>query len=211
MLMKIVAINGSPRSNSNTHHALEKICGILSKSNDTEIIQVGDREIRGCMGCNACKKGADFCTFADDWFKEVTGKMYAADGIIIGSPVYYTGINGTLKSFLDRAFFQSNGRMRHKVGAALAICRRSGGMTTFEQINAYFTISEMLIATSLYWNIGHGMKPGEVTKDLEAQSIFEQLALNMDWLLKMKDITKDTLPKPEPVDRAWMNFVRDDK
>lgn len=209
IFMKVLAINGSPHKEGNTHFALKTVTDNLNKEGiETEILHIGNGPIMGCQGCGACAK-TGVCAIRDEAFNEWTQKMYDADGLIIGSPVYYAAINGTLKCFLDRAFYSGRGKMRQKVGAGLAVCRRSGGMTAFEQINAYFYISDMFIAPSTYWNIGHGAKAGEFLQDVEAVNTLEVLAKNMVWFLKMKEETKDSIAAPALEGKnAWMNFIR---
>ena len=207
--MKVIAVNGSPKQEGNTFLALRMAAAELERQGiATEVLHIGHRDIRGCMACNACRKTGR-CAYADEAVDEAAQKLYEADGILLGSPVYYAGINGTMKSFLDRVFYASNGRMRHKVGAGVAVVRRSGGMTAFNQLNEYFLISEMLIAPSFYWNVAHGGAPGEVQKDAEAASVLANLGRNMAWMLHMKQQTAQTLPPPTPVARAWMNFIRE--
>ena len=206
--MKVLAINGSPHKEGNTYWALKKVTDTLQELGiETEIIQVGNKEIRGCMGCGTCSSKGE-CIYSNEDFRKWTQKMYEADGLIVGSPVYYAGMAGTLKSFMDRAFYQSNGRMENKIGAGLAVCRRTGGMTTFEQINAYFLISDMFIAPSTYWNVGHGRESGEIKQDLEAMSTFEVLARNMAWFLRLQEETAGKIPPPEKGQKIRTNFIR---
>lgn len=205
--MKVIAINGSPKKKGNTYLALSTLCEELQKNNiETEIIQIGNMEIKGCISCNRCKEG--YCVFSDENLREIADKIYAADGVILGSPVYYAGISGTMKSFLDRLFYPSQGRMRLKVGSSVAVLRRSGGVTTFDQLNNYFLISEMMIAPSFYWNVIHGGAPGEIVKDLEGVSILKNLANNMSWMLHIKEYSKEAYPVPDPEQREWTNFIR---
>lgn len=206
--MKVLAINGSPRKNGNTSHALKLSMDVLNSHGiETDIIHIGNKAISGCIACNACRK-TGVCSIADDDYTSWVEKLYNADGVIIGTPVYYASMSGTLKSFLDRAFYGSKGRMRFKVGASIAIPRRTGGMPAFNEINNYFLISEMIIAPSTYWNVGHGALEGEILKDTEAISTFKTMANNMVWLLKMKDFTKDKIELPESVKKDWLNFIR---
>lgn len=206
--MKVIAVNGSPHEKGNTYTVLcvakqeLEACGI-----EVEILQLGNRIIPGCRGCGACKKTGQ-CVFADDFFNEACEKLYAADGVIFGSPVYYAGVNGTLKSFLDRCFYQSKGRMRHKVGAAVAVSRRAGDMTTVDDLQKYFLISEMLIAPSYYWNVVHGAIPGEVLQDKEGISTVCNMARNMAWMIKMKEATQDSVEAPAAYPREFTNFIR---
>jgi multimeric flavodoxin WrbA len=205
--MRIVAINGSPKPKGNTYLALKTVCDELEKADiEVEIIHVGNMNINGCISCGRCKDG--HCVHSDDKMKEIVEKIYATDGLILGSPVYYSAIAGNLKCFLDRLFYASQGRLRLKIGASIAVLRRSGGVATFDQLNHYFLISEMLIAPSFYWNAIHGRTPGEIMEDAEGISVLQNLAQNMAWMLKIKDCTKDTLPVPPPVKREWTNFIR---
>lgn len=205
--MKVIAINGSPRPRGNTYQALKAVCEELeNQSIETEIIHVGNMQIKGCIGCDRCREG--YCTFSDDALRDIVTKIYAAEGLLLGSPVYYAAIAGTMKCFLDRLFYASAGRMRLKVGASVAVLRRSGGVTTFDQLNNYFLISEMMIAPSYYWNAVHGAAPGEAMEDAEGICVMKNLANNMAWMLKMKEYSKDTIPVPSPVKREWTNFIR---
>jgi multimeric flavodoxin WrbA len=205
--MKVIALNGSPKPRGNTWHALKTVCDVLEKEGiETEILHVGNMEIKGCISCGRCKEG--YCVHSDDTLKGIVDQIYAADGLILGSPVYYAGIAGTFKSFLDRLFYASQGRLRLKVGASIATPRRSGGVTTFDQLNNFLLISEMLIAPSYYWNVTHGGAPGEMLKDTEGLSILNNLGQNMAYLVKMKEATKETVPAPKAYPRAWMNFIR---
>ena len=205
--MKVIAINGSPKSKGNTYLALKTVCDELELQGiETEIIQVGNMDLNGCRSCGGCKEG--YCLFSDDTFNEIVNKVYAADGLLLGSPVYYASMSGTMKSFLDRLFYPNRGRLRLKVGASLAVLRRSGGVTTFDQLNNYFLISEMMIAPSYYWNVIHGAKPGEVAQDLEGMSVMKNLANNMAWMLHIKEFSKNKFPVPTPSERVWTNFIR---
>ncbi len=205
--MKVIAINGSPKPKGNTYMALKTVCDELENQGiETEILHVGNMEIKGCIGCGRCKEGQ--CVFSDEQLRGIVDKVHAADGLLLGSPVYYAGIAGTMKSFLDRLFFPNRGELRLKVGASIAVPRRSGGVTTFDQLNNYFLISEMMITPSYYWNVIHGGTPGEVTQDNEGMSVLRNLANNMAWMIKVKDYCKDTIPVPDPVPREWTNFIR---
>ncbi len=205
--MKVIAINGSPKPRGNTYLSLSTVCEELEKRNiETEIIHVGNMELRGCISCGRCKEGQ--CVYMDDNLQSIVEKVYDADGLILGSPVYYSGISGTMKSFLDRLFYPSHGRLRLKVGASIAVLRRSGGVSTFDQLNHYFLISEMMVAPSFYWNVIHGGAPGEVIQDEEGISVLKNLANNMAWMLNIKEYAKDAFPVPEPEKRVWTNFIR---
>ncbi len=205
--MKVIAINGSPKPRGNTYTAIKTVCDELEKQGiETEILHVGNMEIKGCISCGRCKDG--HCIFSGEELRSIVDKIHAADGLILGSPVYYASIAGTMKSFLDRLFYPSRGRLRLMVGASIAVPRRSGGITTFDQLNNYFLISEMLITPSYYWNVIHGGAPGEVTQDGEGMSVLKNLANNMSWMLQIKDYSKTAHPMPDPVPREWTNFIR---
>lgn len=205
--MKVIALNGSPKPKGNTYLSLKTVCDALNAQYiETEIIHIGNMDIKGCISCNQCKDG--YCRFADDKMQEIINKIYAADGLLLGSPVYYSGIAGTMKCFLDRLFYANRGRMRLKIGAAVAVLRRSGGVATFDQLNHYFLISEMMVAPSYYWNAVHGSAPGEVLEDAEGISVLNNLANNMAWMIKMKEYSKEVLPVPSPVKRSITNFIR---
>ena len=213
--MKVVAINGSPKNNGNTAYLIDTIAQELAKEGiETEVLHIGNKTIRGCFGCGACAKNQDErCVAKDDeYVNECIQRMKEADGILIGSPVHFAGIAGTMKSFLDRAFYVSsaNGNLfRHKVGASIVAVRRSGGVTTFDQLNHYLTYAEMMIPTTNYWNVVHGTLPGEVKEDLEGQQIARLLGKNMAWSLKLNQLAKEqNLVAPEREAKVRTNFVR---
>ncbi|CCO08154.1 flavodoxin family protein [Desulforamulus hydrothermalis] len=210
--MKVVAFNGSPHKNGNTYHAIKLVADELEKEGiQTEIIQVGNKTIKGCTACGQCVKNKDEkCIIADE-VNEWIQKMKEADGIILGSPVHYSAIAGTMKAFLDRAFYVAsvnNGLLRHKVGAAVVAVRRSGGLPTFDQLNNYLHYSEMFLPTSNYWNVIHGTKPGEAVQDEEGVQIMRVLGRNMAWLLKVIEGGKQTIKPPEREAKTFMNFIR---
>lgn len=205
--MKVVAINGSPRPKGNTYHALLAVCDELEKEGiSTKILQIGNMEIKGCIACGRCKDG--YCIYNDDILKKIVDEIYEAEGVLIGSPVYYSGISGTLKCFLDRLFYASRGRMRHKAAAGITVPRRSGGIPAFDQLNHYFLISEMIVVSSYYWNVIHGGAPKEIFEDAEGMSVLRNLANNMSWMIKMKEKTRAILPPPSAYPRSWTNFIR---
>ena len=209
--MKVVAFNGSPRPAGNTYHALKMVAEELEKEGiEVEIIQVGNKAIRGCQACNACMKNQnEKCIIDNDEVNEWIQKMKAADGILLGSPVHYAAIGGTMKSFLDRAFYVANlGFLRHKVGAAVVAVRRSGGVTTFNQLVNYINYTEMLMPTTNYWNVTHGLKPGEAVQDEEGRQIMRVLGKNMAWLLNLVEAGKGTVKEPEREAKILTNFVR---
>ena len=211
--MKVIAINGSPRKEGNTFHALMGVGQQLEESGiDFHILQIGNQAIRGCMACGACAKNRDEkCSITTDSVNESIQLMKQADALILASPVYFAGIAGTMKSFLDRAFMVSgcNGALfRQKVGAAVVAVRRTGGSSTYDSLNHYLTYSEMILATSNYWNITHGRAPGEALQDAEGVQIMEVLGRNMAWLMKMREQTQTSLSGPEAVGKVYTSFIR---
>jgi multimeric flavodoxin WrbA len=211
--MKVIAINGSPNSKGNTFHALTMVGNELkTKGIDFEILHVGHKLIHGCTACGKCIVNKDEkCVIKTDDLNQWVQQVKAADGIILGSPVYYSGISGTMKSFLDRLFFVSGangGLLRQKVGAAVVAVRRTGGSVTFDSLNHYLTYSEMIVATSSYWNVIHGSGAGEVEKDGEGRQIMRVLGKNIAWLLSMKEATSGTIEPPEKEKKEYTNFIR---
>lgn len=211
--MKVLAINGSPNKEGNTFHALNMVGNELRIGGiEFEILHIGHKMIHGCIGCDKCSINKDEkCSINTDDLNLWIQQIKEADGIIFGSPVYYSGIAGTMKSFLDRLFFVSgsNGNLlRHKVAAALVAVRRTGGSATLDSLNHYLSYSEMIIATSNYWNVIHGANAGEVGKDAEGKQIMSVLGKNMTWLLKMKEITAGTIEPPKKEKKEYTNFIR---
>ncbi|GFO62649.1 flavodoxin family protein [Geomonas paludis] len=210
--MKVVAFNGSPNKEGNTYHAIQLVAAELEKEGvETEIVHVGNKAIRGCIACYQCVKNQDEQCAIKDEVNEWVQKMKEADGIIIGSPVHYSGVGGTMKSFLDRAFFVAGvngGLLRHKVGAAVVAVRRSGGVTTFDELNHFLNYSEMLLPTSNYWNVIHGRTPGEALQDGEGMQIMRVLGKNMLWLLRLLENGKGVVPEPEREAKVMTNFIR---
>ncbi len=210
--MKVVAFNGSPNREGNTWHALKMVTAELERDGiETEIVHVGNKTIRGCTACGQCYKNRDErCVLPGDEVNEWIQKMKAADGIILGSPVHFSAIAGTMKSFLDRAFYVTSvndSMLRHKVGAAVVAVRRSGGLPTFDQLNNFINYAEMLMPTSNYWNVIHGRIPGEVSQDTEGVQIMRVLGRNMAWLMKLVEHGKDTITPPEREAKTFMNFI----
>ncbi|HNW97683.1 MAG TPA: flavodoxin family protein [Bacteroidales bacterium] len=211
--MKVIAINGSPKNEGNTYHAITIVGNELKAAGiDFEIIQIGHKAIHGCIACGKCGINKDEkCSIDNDDVNPIIQKLKNVDGIIIGSPVYYSGVAGTMKCFLDRLFYVSgaNGNLlRHKVAAAVVAVRRSGGSSTLDSLYHYLTYAELIIATSCYWNIIHGQKPGEVTQDNEGVQIMSVLGKNMAWLLKMKEATSNSIEPPIKEKRVFTNFIR---
>lgn len=211
--MKAVAFNGSPNEKGNTYHAIQMVVDELEKEGiETEILHVGNKAIRGCLACGQCsKKKNEQCIQANDEVNEWIQKMKLADSIILGSPVHFSAIGGTMKSFLDRVFYVTgvnNSMLRHKVGAAVVAVRRSGGLPTFNQLNNFLCYAEMLLPTSNYWNVIHGTRPGEATQDEEGRQIMQTLGRNMAWLMKLVEHGKETIAPPEREGKIYMNFIR---
>ena len=211
--MKVVGLNGSPRKKGNTACSLNTVFAELEKAGiETEMILVGKQKIRGCIACQGCAKNQnEACTIEDDPVNEWIQKMKAADGILLGSPVYFSGVAGTMKAFLDRAFFVSTvngGLFRHKVGAAVAAVRRSGGISTVDSLNHYINYSEMIMPSSNYWNVAHGLNPGEMEQDAEGKQIMEILGRNMAWIMRVINHGKEAIPAPESVAKTVTNFIR---
>ena len=210
--MKVVAFNGSPKKEGNTYSAIKLVADELeSQGIEVEIIHVGNKAIRGCMACNQCVKNRDEKCVIKDEVNAWIQKMKEADGIIISSPTHFSAIGGTMKSFLDRAFYVTsvnNSMLRHKVGAAVVAVRRSGGVPTFNQLNIFLNYSEMMLATSNYWNVIHGMVPGETVGDKEGVQIMQVLGKNMSMMLKQREATKEIMEENKPVRKRLTNFIR---
>ena len=205
--MKILLINGSPKRGGNTFIALSEVAKTLeSEGVDTEIIHVGHKDIHGCIACRKCEELGK-CVF-DDLVNEVNKKFETADGIVIGSPVYYASPAGTLISFLDRLFYSASFDKSMKVGAAVAVARRGGTTATFDVLNKYFTISNMPVVSSQYWNNVHGRTPGEATQDAEGLQTMRQLARNMAFLVKSIQLGKEMFGLPEHEDWTPTHFIR---
>lgn len=206
--MKVVAINGSHRTDGNTFQAIKIMSDTLAERQvETEIIQLGSRPVRGCTGCNGCRKNASGeCIYNDDLANQAAAKMKAADGIILGAPVYYAGLAGDMKCLLDRVFYSGSTDFARKVGAGLVVERRSGGVYSFDGLNHYFSITGMLIAPSCYWNVLHGSEKGEIHKDLEGVDILRTVAANMAWLMEV--LAKTDVAPPVLPPRRKTNFIR---
>jgi len=212
--MKVVAINGSPRAEGNTRFALDLVCSQLTAAGiDSEVVQVGHLPLHGCTGCGRCRKNKDeCCSLPDDGVNAIIAKMKEADGIVLGSPVYFSGIAGTMKCFLDRAFYvagSNGGLFRTKVGAAVVALRRSGAVATFDQLNHYLNYAEMLVPSSNYWNALHGAKPGESAGDAEGVQVMEVLGRNLAWLLGLVKAGREASVEPPPAEaKVRTNFIR---
>lgn len=207
--MKVLLLNGSPRPNGCTYTALSEIASALKTEGiESEIFQLGTKPLSGCIACGKCDRVNNCCAITGDKVNELLALLPAADGLIIGSPVYYASPNGTLVSLLDRTF-RCSGAVAFKPAAAIASARRAGTSATFDMLNKYFTISQMPIVSSQYWNMVHGNTPAEVKQDLEGMQIMRTLGRNMAWLLKCIENGKQAGIVPNaPENRVGTNFIR---
>lgn len=206
--MKVLLLNGSPRAHGNTDIALREMVRVFEQEGvETELIQVGNRDIRGCIACQNCRKLGK-CVF-DDAVNELAPKLRECDGLVVGSPVYYASANATLVALLQRLFYSSGVDVSMKVGAAVVAARRSGLTATFDELNKFFTISGMPVASSRYWNNVHGTLPGEAQQDEEGLQTMRMLARNMVFLMRGIALAKEQygLPEKEP-ERKTTNFIR---
>ncbi len=205
--MKVLLINGSPRRNGNTAVALGELEKVFSAEGiETETIQIGNRDIRGCIACGGCAaKGK--CVF-EDAVNEAAPKFQQADGLVVGSPVYYASANATLVAFLTRLFYSTPFDKTMKVGASVVAARRGGLSSTFDELNKFFTISGMPIASSQYWNSVHGREPGQAAQDEEGLQTMRTLAKNMTFLMKSIALGKEAYGLPEKETRLWTHFIR---
>ena len=207
--MNVLMINGSPHKDGNTATALAEMETIFrAEGIDVEVITVGNQAIRGCIGCGSCAKNQK-CVFDDDVVNELAKKLDAADGFVIGSPVYYASANGTLVSLLDRLMFStSHIDKTMKVGAAIAVARRAGTTATLEVLNKYIMYGGFAVATSQYWNLVHGKVPGEAPQDIEGMQTMRTLAHNMVFLMKSIALGKEQFGLPEKEARIGTDFIR---
>lgn len=204
--MKVLLINGSPNAKGCTYTALHEVETTLQQEGiETEIIQVGHKDLRGCIGCRKCKTTGQ-CVF-NDLVNEVAPKFEACDGIILGSPVYFASANGTLISFVDRLFYSVGFNKSMKVGAAVVSARRGGNTATFDILNKYFSISGMPIATSQYWNMIHGHVAEDAKKDIEGLQTMRTLGKNMAFLMKSIELGKKEFGLPEKEAITFTNFI----
>lgn len=205
--MKVLLINGSPHIKGCTFRALEEVEKALNNNGiETEIIQLGGKDIRGCIACGKCREIKQ-CIF-DDIVNEVALKFKEADGMVVGSPVYYGSPNGTLLSFLDRLFYSSSYEKRMKVGAAVVSCRRAGNTASFDVLNKYFSISQMPIASSIYWNNIHGFTYEDACNDLEGLQTMRYLGKNIAFLIKAINKAKEEIGLPEKEEKREFTSFR---
>lgn len=203
---KVLMLNGSPRQNGNIAVGFREMQKIFDELNvEYECIDLGKKDVRGCIACGTCGNTGK-CVF-DDVVNEISDKFEKADGIVVGSPVYYGCANGTLVSALQRVFYSSHFDKRMKVGASVVCARRSGCTATFDELNKFFTISNMAVATSQYWNNIHGGAPGEADQDEEGKQTMRVLARNMVFLMESIALGKEKLGLPKQEEHLWTNFI----
>ena len=204
--MKVLLINGSPHREGNTFIALSEVARALEAEGvETEIIPIGTRAVQGCIACGKCAE-LGRCVFNDTLYNEVRERLAGADALVVGSPVYYAGPNGSLCALLDRVFYSCTDLLAYKPAAAVTVCRRGGASTTFDRLNKYFTITNMPVVSSQYWNSVHGRLPGEASQDAEGLQTMRVLGRNMARMLKAGLLA--TEGRPEPEERAWTSFIR---
>jgi multimeric flavodoxin WrbA len=202
--MSVLLINGSPHEKGCTYTALSEVAGELERNGfETEIYHIGNDPVNGCRACHGCRK-TGFCVIDSDRCNEIIRLMHAAQGLVIGSPVYFAGINSALGALLDRAFFAARAHVAYKPGAAVVSCRRGGAGSAFDRLNKDCTINNMPVVSSQYWNSVHGNTPDEVRQDAEGMQVMRVLGRNMAWLLK--SIEAGNPPTPEPPIKT--NFIR---
>lgn len=211
--MKVVAINGSPKPNGNTAYGISIAAKELMDAGiEVEVLQIGTEPVRGCVACGKCYKNKNGkCVFDDDVTNSLIAKMAEADGIILGAPTYFAGLNGTMKSFLDRAFYvhsANGGLFRHKVGASLSAVRRAGATAAIDQMNRYMLYAEMPIASSNYWDVIYGRMPGDAEQDGEGNQTMRILGKNMAWMLQLIENGKGTVAEPAAESKVATNFIR---
>lgn len=205
--MKVLMINGSPHANGNTALALGEMIAVFENEGvEVDYLQVGNLDVRGCQGCGACFKVGK-CVI-DDIVNDLAPRLEAADGVVLASPVYYAAANGTLVAILNRLFYSTRFDKRMKVGASVAVARRGGCTVTFDQLNRYFTISGMPVASSQYWNIVHGAKAGEAAEDGEGLQTMRTLASNMVFLMRSIALGKEQFGLPDKEKPIRTNFIR---
>ena len=204
--MKVLILNGSPKADGNTSVAIRELKNTFAEEGiDTEIMQIGGSVIRGCTACNACAKLGK-CVY-DDEVNKAAAILKEADGLIVASPVYFASANATLIALLDRLFYSADFDLRMKVGASVACARRGGCSATFDELNKYFTIAEMPVVSSTYWNSIHGCTPGEAEQDEEGKQTMRSLARNMSFLMKSIALGKREFGLPQEEERRVTNFI----
>ncbi len=206
--MKVLLINGSPHEEGCTYTALKEVADTLNRNGiETVILHLGIKPVAGCIACGVCRRTGR--CFIEDKVNDAAALLPEIDGIVVGSPVYYGSADGQLTSFLDRLFFAGSGKFDGKLGASVVSCRRGGATAAFDQLNKYFTMNNMPVVSSQYWNQVHGSSPEEVRKDLEGLQTMRTLGNNMAWLLKCIDAGRQAgVPLPEREPKVMTNFIR---
>ncbi|MBE6332714.1 MAG: flavodoxin family protein [Bacteroidales bacterium] len=205
--MKVLLINGSPREKGNTFTALSEVAKTLHEAGiETEIVSIGKGAVQGCIACGMCGRTGK-CTFNDDLYYKIWRTVKdGIDGLVVGSPVYYGGPNGSLCALLDRVFYSLGADLQYKVAASVVVCRRGGASAAFDRLNKYYTMMNMPVASSQYWNLAYGQTPGQVAADEEGMQTMRTLARNMAWMMRNLRSSDAGLPEQEPVVRT--NFIR---
>ena len=206
-MKKVLLINGSPRENGNTFRALSEVAKTLNEEGiATEIISIGKQAVQGCIACGMCGRTGK-CTFNDMlYYKVLRAVKDGIDGLVVGSPVYYGGPNGSLCALLDRVFYSLGPDLKFKPGASVVVCRRGGATAAFDRLNKYFTMMNMPLVSSQYWNMAYGQTPGQAAQDEEGMQTMRTLARNMAWLINKLNISEEGHPELEP--RISTNFIR---
>jgi multimeric flavodoxin WrbA len=205
--MKVLLINGSPRAHGNTYTALSEVAKTLNEEGvETEIVNIGKEAVQGCVACGWCGREGR-CTYRDALYNKVMDIVRdGIDGLVIGSPVYYGGPNGSLCALLDRVFYSLGNDLRFKPGASVVVCRRGGASAAFDRLNKYFTMMNMPLVTSQYWNMAYGQTPGQAAQDEEGMQTMRTLARNMVWMIRKLNVAEDGHPKLESPIRT--SFIR---
>lgn len=205
--MKVLLINGSPRDNGNTALALQEVARTLNTEGiNTETVNLGRKAVQGCIACGMCGREGR-CTFRDDLYYKVWHAVKEGiDGLVVGSPVYYGGPNGSLCALLDRVFYSLSADLQFKPAASVVVCRRGGASAAFDRLNKYFTITNMPVVSSQYWNMVYGQTPGQAAQDEEGMQTMRTLGRNMAWMVKKLNVAEEGHPELEQ--RCWTNFIR---
>lgn len=204
--MKVLLINGSPKREGNTFVALSEVAKVLNAEGiETSILSIGTKAVQGCIACYKCKE-LGRCVFQDELYNQIRQAVIEADALVIGSPIFYGAPNGSLCALLDRLFYSCGQHMQYKPGASVVVCRRGGASAGFDRLNKYFTINNMPIVPSQYWNSVHGLKPGEASQDAEGLQTMRTLGRNMIWM--MRNLKNGEIPIPQPEERVATNYIR---
>ena len=205
--MNVLLINGSPKNEGNTFQALSEVAKTLNEEGiETEIVSIGKKAVQGCIACGMCGR-IGRCTFNDDLYYKIWRTVKdGIDGLVVGSPVYYGGPNGSLCALLDRVFYTLVSDLQYKPAASVVVCRRGGASAAFDRLNKYFTMSNMPVVSSQYWNMVYGQTPGQVVQDEEGMQTMRTLGRNMAWMVKKLNVREEGHPKEEQ--HVWTNFIR---